>query len=196
MAKIMAEVEPIAKGRQNQSQGYKFRGVDDVYLALQGLMAKYGVLCLPTVLEDRTEDRTTAKGSALIYRILKIRYDFYAADGSNVSCVVIGEGMDSGDKASNKAMSVAHKYCLLQAFMIPTEDPKDPENESQDLKPKNQYQGPERFNGADAQKRKIADAMTKQGITDKNAWSAFAKQFMNQEMNKLEQAIDAWKVSQ
>jgi len=35
--------------------------------------------------------------------------------------------MDSGDKAANKAMAVAHKYALLQAFCIPTEDVKDPE---------------------------------------------------------------------
>lgn len=133
---IMAEVGHIGKSRKNAQQGYNFRGVDDVYAGLQLVMAKHGVICVPEVLEDRTEDRTTAKGSALIYRVLKIRYTFYADDGSSVTAVVIGEGMDSGDKASNKAMSVAHKYALLQVFMIPTDEPKDPENESQELKPK------------------------------------------------------------
>ena len=43
---------------------------------------------------------------------------------------VIGEGMDSGDKASNKAMSVAHKYAIMQLLSIPTEDAKDPENDN------------------------------------------------------------------
>lgn len=130
---IMAEVGHIGKSRKNAQQGYNFRGVDDVYAGLQLVMAKHGVICVPEVLEDRTEDRTTAKGSALIYRVLKIRYTFYADDGSSVTAVVIGEGMDSGDKASNKAMSVAHKYALLQVFMIPTDEPKDPENDSQEL---------------------------------------------------------------
>jgi hypothetical protein len=142
MIKIMADVEPIAKDRQNVQQNYKFRGIDDVYAALQGIMARHGVFTLPTVVEDRTEERTTKSGSALIYRILKIMYEFYATDASSVKCYVIGEGMDSGDKASNKAMSVAHKYALLQAFCIPTEDSKDPENDSQDLKPKNNVPPP------------------------------------------------------
>lgn len=136
MAKIMAEVAPIAKGQRNQQQGYNFRGIDDVYEALHHIMARHGVFSLPTVLHDRTEDRVTAKGSALIYRVLTIKYTFYAEDGSSVEAVVIGEGMDSGDKASNKAMSVAEKYCLLQAFKIPTREAKDPENDSHDLKPK------------------------------------------------------------
>lgn len=30
--------------------------------------------------------------------------------------------MDSGDKATNKAMSIAYKYAAFQAFCIPTED--------------------------------------------------------------------------
>ena len=60
-------------------------------------------------------------GTTLIYSILKIKYTMFAPDGSNVSCTVIGEGMDSGDKASNKAMSVAMKYAMFQLFFIPTE---------------------------------------------------------------------------
>lgn len=136
MAKIMADIAPIAKERSNQQQGYKFRGIDDVYAAVQQIMAHHGVFSLPTVLEDRTEERTTKNGSALIYRVLKIRYDFYAEDGSSVPATVIGEGMDSGDKASNKAMSVGEKYCLLQAYKIPTSEPKDPEHESPEPAPK------------------------------------------------------------
>jgi hypothetical protein len=33
--------------------------------------------------------------------------------------------MDSGDKASNKAMSAAYKYAAFQAFCIPTEGDND-----------------------------------------------------------------------
>lgn len=133
---IMSEVGHIGKDRKNTQQNYNFRGVDDVYAGIQLVMAKHGVVAVPEVLEDRTEDRVTSKGSALIYRVTKIRYRFYADDGSFVDAVVIGEGMDSGDKASNKAMSVAHKYALLQVFMIPTSEPKDPENDSHELEGK------------------------------------------------------------
>lgn len=136
MSNIMAEVGAVAKNRNNTQQHYTFRGVDDVYQALQLIMAKHGVISLPTVIAERTEERTTKTGSALIYRVLTIRYDFYARDGSTVPATVIGEGMDSGDKASNKAMSVADKYALLQAFKVPTAEAKDPENDSPQPAPK------------------------------------------------------------
>lgn len=136
LCKIMGEVGSISKDRRNQGQGYNFRGVDDVYLAVQELMAKHGVISLPTVLDERSEERQSKQGGLLIYRILKIRYDFYAVDGSSVSSTVIGEGMDSADKASNKAMSVADKYSLLQALKIPTEEKKDPEHDSHDVEPR------------------------------------------------------------
>jgi len=138
---IMAEVGAIGKDRKNTQQGYNFRGIDDVYAALQGLLAKHKVFTVPEVLEDRMEERQSRSGGALIYRILKIRYQVCASDGSSVTAVVLGEGMDSGDKGSNKAMSVAHKYLFLQLFAIPTDDPKDPENESHDIEPKHTAKG-------------------------------------------------------
>ena len=38
--------------------------------------------------------------------------------------------MDSGDKATNKAMAIAMKYALFQVFCIPTEEMKDPDAET------------------------------------------------------------------
>ena len=136
LASIMTETDAIAKDRNNQQQGYKFRGIDDIYNAVHPLFSKHGVFSVPNVLEDRTEERVTKSGSALIYRVLKIRYDFFAKDGSSIQATVIGEGMDSGDKASNKAMAVAHKYAIMQILSIPTDDLKDPENDSHEVKPR------------------------------------------------------------
>ena len=136
LSAMVAESEAIAKDRKNVTQGYSFRGIDDVYNAIHPLFAKYKIFSTPEVLEDRTEERTTQKGTALIYRVLKIKYTFYASDGSNIFCIVIGEGMDSGDKASNKAMAVAHKYAIIQLLAIPTEEPKDPENDDHSVIPK------------------------------------------------------------
>ncbi len=136
IALCMKEIEAVSKDRKNDQQNYKFRGVDDVYNELHSILAKHGVFTVPEVLDERTEERQTAKGYNLIYRVLKIKYTFYAEDGSNVIAIVIGEGMDSGDKATNKAMSVAHKYSLLQVFCIPTKDDKDPEIDSPQVKPK------------------------------------------------------------
>ena len=133
---IMKEVEFIGKDRRNEKQQYKFRGIDDVYNALHSILAKHEVFTVPTVLEDQHEERISKNGGLNIYRVLKIQYRFFANDGSFFDAVVIGEGMDSGDKASNKAMAVAHKYALLQVFCIPTEEDKDPEVHSHELVPK------------------------------------------------------------
>ena len=133
MIAVMKGAGAIGKNAKNTMQGYNFRGIDDVYNELHGIMAKNGVFTTSEILKDFSEERTSKKGALLLYRILSIRYRFWAEDGSFVSSEVIGEGMDSGDKASNKSMAVAHKYALLQAFCIPTHEKKDPEHDSPEL---------------------------------------------------------------
>ncbi len=182
MSKIMAEVDPIAKDRQGHQ--YKFRGIDDVYAALQAIMAKHCVFTVPKVLDDRVEERQTKKGDTVIYRVLRIRYRFYADDGSFVDATVIGEGMDQGDKGANKAMSVAHKYCLLQAYCIPTVEPKDPENDEHESSKKVEY-----YTGADHQKKAIAQAMKAAGVNNQESWIDFAQLFSGCAMTSLPAAI-------
>lgn len=135
MVAIMAEVDPISKARVNQGQGYKFRGIDDVYQALQAIMASHGVFTTSEVMDRPVYDEfPSGKNATRTFRTRAIfKFTFHHVSGTSVTTEVIGEGMDSGDKASNKAMSVAHKYALLQAFMVPTEDPKDPENQSHEI---------------------------------------------------------------
>jgi hypothetical protein len=138
---IMGDIGPIAKDKRNQQQGYNFRGIDDVYNELHASMSKHKVFTTTEVLEQTREERKNRSGGALIYSILKILFTFWADDGSSVKSIVIGEGMDSGDKASNKAMAVAHKYALLQVFCVPTADAKDPENDSPEPAPRQQQSG-------------------------------------------------------
>lgn len=133
---VMRDIDAIGKEQRNASQGYSFRGIDDVYNELHSTLAKHGVFTVPKVLSERSEERTTNKGTNMIYRIMHIRFRFYATDGSFVDAVVVGEGMDSGDKACNKAMSVAHKYAFIQVFAIPTREDKDPEVDSHQTAPR------------------------------------------------------------
>lgn len=122
---VMADIGAIGKDKKNAQQGFKYRGVDDVMNALQPVMVKHGLFVVPEIIDQRREERQTSRGSNLIYSVCTVRYTFYAKDGSSVQCVVIGEGMDSGDKATNKAMSIAFKYACFQVFCIPTEEMKE-----------------------------------------------------------------------
>ena len=124
---VMADINAIGKDRRNQQQGFQFRGIDDVMNELHGSLAKCGVFVLPTVLEETRTTGKTKNGGDMFYTRLKINFGFYAEDGSHVDAVVIGEAMDTGDKASNKALSIGLKYAMLQVFCIPTEDEKDPD---------------------------------------------------------------------
>ena len=119
---VMSELGAITKNKRNQQQGFSYRGVDDVMNALNPLMVKNKLFCVPKVLRNEREERQTSRGSNLLYSIVTMEYTLYAEDGSSISAVVIGEGMDSGDKATNKAMAIAYKYAMFQIFSIPTEE--------------------------------------------------------------------------
>jgi hypothetical protein len=117
----------ITKDRTNsQGSGYKFRGIDDVYNAISPLLAKHGLCILPRVLTRECVERSSKAGAALFYVTVEVEFDFVSAeDGSKHTVKTFGEAMDSGDKATNKAMSAAYKYAAFQAFSIPTESDND-----------------------------------------------------------------------
>lgn len=147
IGKAMAEIGAIGKDSKNETQGFMYRGIDAVYNALNPIMAKYGLFITPEILDHKREERTSTKTwydrsegrekekkTTLLYSIITVRYTVYAPDGSSIQITVIGEGMDSGDKATNKAMSIAMKYAMFQLFMIPTEAV-DPDRESHEVDP-------------------------------------------------------------
>ena len=117
----------ITKDRRNmQGSGYNFRGIDDVYNTIAPLLAKHGLCILPRVLSRECVERVSQKGGALFYVTVDAEFDFVSAeDGSKHTVKTFGEAMDSGDKATNKAMSAAYKYACFQAFSIPTESDND-----------------------------------------------------------------------
>ncbi|WAL81344.1 ERF family protein [Pandoraea sp. XJJ-1] len=141
----------ISKDRRNQQQGYQFRGIDDVYNALSPLLAENGLCILPRMLSRSCEERQTAKGGVLFYVTVEAEFDFVSAeDGSKCVVRTYGEAMDSGDKATNKAMSAAYKYAAFQTFAIPTEGNPDADSETHSVSPKVHEEAKPRLNLDDA----------------------------------------------
>ena len=135
----MAKTGAICKDKKNVQQNFKYRGVDDVMNALQPVFSEFLIFCTPKVLDVQREERTTKNGSAMTYTVVTVEYTFYAADGSSVSCVVCGEGMDSADKSTSKALSIAFKYACFQLLCIPTEETApDPDKDYPVKAPKSQ----------------------------------------------------------
>jgi hypothetical protein len=130
MGAIMKEVGAIAKKDKNTSQGFNFRGIDSVVNAVSPALQKHGVIVVPSV-EDY-EYATVEIGrnrTAMGHVKVKVTYTFIGANGDAIKATVVGEAMDSGDKATAKAMSVAFRTALLQALALPTDEP-DPDSQS------------------------------------------------------------------
>nr|WP_308743100.1 ERF family protein [uncultured Anaerocolumna sp.] len=134
ISNVMAEIGAIGKEKKNLQQGFMYRGIDDVMNALQPALVKHKVFIAPEVISEQREERTTQKGGVLFYTRLEVSYKFYTVDGSFIETKVIGEAMDSGDKATNKAMSIAYKYACFQVFCIPTEEMQDPDADAHEIK--------------------------------------------------------------
>jgi hypothetical protein len=128
--KVMSDVGGVEKNSKNAQQGYSFRGIDDLYAALQPPLVKYGVFYVTDVEKIERSERESKSGGILTCTVLTVSFTFYAPDGSSIVVRTVGEGMDSGDKSCSKAMSTALKYALLQLFCIPTSEPKDSEHDS------------------------------------------------------------------
>lgn len=123
---IMKDIQPIAKGRKNQQQGYQYRGVDDVMNELSPILYKHGVFPVTTVESCPPMDAISSKTGTAGYHVSRLyRITLYAEDGSSVSGVVEGEASDFGDKAAGKAHSYAYRDFLMKTFCIPTEGDHD-----------------------------------------------------------------------
>jgi len=137
MCKILADIKAIGKEQTVKTgpQKFNFRGVDDVYNQLHGLFAKHNVFCLPFCIELLSEEAVTSRSGTGGWRQkYLITFRFFAEDGSYVDAQSVGEAIDYGDKGSNKCMSIASKYALLQTFCIPVDDMQDPDSTTHDLK--------------------------------------------------------------
>lgn len=127
----MQEIGAVEKNRVNQKQSFNFRGIDDVYNAVQKIMAKHQVFTTVEIEPISRTEVVSKQNTKGVWVHNRYHYTFHAADSSSVITTADGEAVDYGDKASNKAASISHKYALIQTFAIPTkiDDPDATTNE-------------------------------------------------------------------
>lgn len=130
LAAVMADVQSVAKNDQNKAQGFKFRGIDAVMNAVGPVLRQHGVIVVPELISiEYSTVEIGQKRTPMGHARLVVAYHFYGPEGDSITSTVAAEAMDSGDKATAKAMSVAFRTCLLQALCLPTDDP-DPDEDS------------------------------------------------------------------
>lgn len=130
LAKVMEDVQAVSKDSRNESQGFSFRGIDAVMNAVGPALRKHGVVAMPV--KSAAEYREVEVGKNRTKQrecTVMVTYRFHGPAGDYVDAEVPAEALDSGDKATSKAMSVAYRTALLQALTIPTDEP-DPDSTS------------------------------------------------------------------
>ena len=138
MSEVMAEIGYVGKDQKNTSQGFKFRGIDQFVNTLYPALLKAKVFMIPRCKSEAHEirevERSNGKKGYDKHVTILMEYDFFAEDGSKVTVGPLpAEGLDSGDKATNKALSAALKYALIQTFSVPTEDMEEGDSTSPEI---------------------------------------------------------------
>lgn len=120
-ARILAELPAIGKDSYNKQQDFYFRGIDAVLNALHPLLGKYGVRIIPhRILDVERSQRMSAASKPVYVTTCRVQFRWYGPNGDYVEAEGIGEGTDSGDKSTPKAVQGAYKYMLFEALSIAT----------------------------------------------------------------------------
>ncbi|GAA2112598.1 hypothetical protein GCM10009759_55500 [Kitasatospora saccharophila] len=128
--RVRRDVRGIAKREQYNAAGtrYNFRGVDTVVNTFGPITLKHGVNILPVRVDAEYRDTTTSKGNKMRECTVTVSWQVIGPMGDTLPSLLQsqGEALDSADKGSAKAQSVALRVLLLNAGLTPTHD-KDPD---------------------------------------------------------------------
>lgn len=126
---IVAVMQNVGYVQKVKTAGlnYSFASEADLIAALRPHMVAVGLTCRPVSQVLIADTEFTAKSGSIGRRILMaVTWEFvHAKSGSSAQVVTHGEGMDFGDKATNKAMTDSMKYALRQTFVMETGDDPD-----------------------------------------------------------------------
>ena len=125
---VMKQVDYLQKdGEVSYSRTrYNYLSEEKITTAVRAAMLDVGLVMYPVKMEIVGEKEAQTRGGTS--RILNILNTYRIQDsdsGEYIDVPALGEGMDSGDKTSYKAMTGAFKYAQRQSFMIPTGDDPD-----------------------------------------------------------------------
>lgn len=128
--RVRKEVRAIAKGEQYNGGGtrFNFRGVDTVVNTFGPVTLRHGVNIFPVGIEAEHRDTTTSKGSKMRECTVTVSWMVMGPMGDTLPTLLKsrGEALDSADKGTAKAQSVALRVLLLNGGLTPTHD-KDPD---------------------------------------------------------------------
>ncbi|MBW5420234.1 hypothetical protein GKQ77_01445 [Streptomyces sp. BG9H] len=126
--RVRREIRAIAKGEKYDSFGTKFnfRGVDTVVNVFGPVTLKHGVNVMSSKVEATYGEKSTKSGGKMRECSVLVTWTIMGPMGDTLTLQTMGEALDTADKSTTKAQSVALRTLLLGFGLTPTHD-QDPD---------------------------------------------------------------------
>lgn len=126
--RVRRDIRAISKDQLYNQAGtrFNFRGVDTVVNVFGPVTLKHGVNVMSSNVEASYGEKTTAKGTKMRECSVLVTWTIMGPKGDTLTLQTMGEALDTADKATTKAQSVALRTLLLGFGLTPTHD-KEPD---------------------------------------------------------------------
>lgn len=128
--RVRRDIRAIGKGELYNQSGtrFNFRGVDTVVNVFGPVTLKHGISVLPVKVEAEYGEKSTKSGSKMRECTVLTTWEILGPKGDKLTVQTRGEALDTADKSTTKAQSVALRTLLLTLGLTPTSDP-DPDSQ-------------------------------------------------------------------
>lgn len=113
---VMGELGGIGKDDRSP-EGYSYRGIEAITRRLQPLLARHGIVIVPSLVVDEIVPSPAMKDGWTDTRV-HVDWRIYGPGGDHLDARTAGIGRDRADKGSNKAQTQAYKYLLLHLLCV------------------------------------------------------------------------------
>lgn len=118
-AEVGLEVAKQKKSATNEGQGFKYVPAEALLGSVNQALFARGFSLESDVTLLSTVETENAKGRKALTAIVKLDITVHAPDRScSWHASALGQGLDYGDKAVSKAITMAHKYAYTTLFAI------------------------------------------------------------------------------
>jgi hypothetical protein len=126
--RVRREIRAINKGSEYNERGtrYNYRAADTVVQYFGPVTLKHGVNVFPAKTETTYGTKQTKSGSTMRECSVTVTWHIVGPKGDVIVTQTAGEALDTSDKSTTKAQTVALRNLLLNGGLIPTGE-RDPD---------------------------------------------------------------------
>jgi len=125
--RVRTDVRAVAKSDRHVENGklkYHFRGIESALNAFGPATLRHGINVMAVDMQTSYRDTKSSRGNPMRECTVVVTWQIVGPKGDSLPLLKsAGESLDSGDKGTAKAQSLALRALLFNTGMIPTGDP-------------------------------------------------------------------------